>query len=46
LGPGVGTRYFHTGDMRYDPAMAADPVLISCRQPDFMYLDTTYARPQ
>lgn len=46
LGPAGGARYLHTGDMRYDPAMATDAALIGCRQPDFMYLDTTYARPQ
>ena len=46
LGSSLGTRYFHTGDMRYDPAMATDAALISCREPDVIYLDTTYARPQ
>ena len=43
---GSTTRYLHTGDMRYDPAMATDATLISCRQPHEIYLDTTYARPQ
>ena len=46
VGSAAGLRYLHTGDMRYDPSMATDPVLIGCREPDVIYLDTTYARPQ
>ena len=35
----------HTGDFRYQPAMASHPAL-SGRRLDLLYLDTTYADPQ
>lgn len=41
-----GRRYIHCGDMRYSPALKANPALVAFRGAEAVYLDTTYCHPQ
>lgn len=41
-----GTKYIHTGDFRYSTTMLNDPHLLSFRNCNAIYLDTTYCSPK
>jgi len=41
-----GRRFIHCGDMRYSPALLANPHLQRFRNADAVFLDTTYAHPR
>jgi ATP-dependent DNA ligase I len=41
-----GTKCIHTGDFRYSPLMLDDPHLLSFRNCNAIYLDTTYCSPK